>query len=257
MSKELQLYNLNKIDDKLKLPDSYKGKVYKNGGLTKFNPRKWTIEEINWVNMLKQKGLTTKQISECLDRDFTQVSIKLKRISKSEKTYNMKHVEDKYYQNDYFLSVINPKSVLDLYSGSSSYYEDKVAELWTNDINSDFGTYYSEKAEKLCAKLWYEGFKCDLIDLDPFGSAYDCFDLCIKMAKKGLIITFGELGHRRFKRLDYVSRYYGIQSMDENWLTCMIKEIQRIGLRNKKILIPEIVKDWNNIGRVYFKIIKQ
>ena len=56
--------------------------------------------------------------------------------------------------------------------------------------------------------------KFDLIDLDPFGSAYDCFDLAIKMAKKGLCITLGELGHKRWKRLDFVSSHYGIDNID-------------------------------------------
>ena len=56
----------------------------------------------------------------------------------------------------------------------------------------------------------WHNYRFDLIDIDPFGSAYDCFDLSIKIAEKGLIITYGEMGHIRWKRLDYVNRIYNI-----------------------------------------------
>ena len=53
------------------MPSEYKGEYTKNGGLTKFQPRKWTEKEIEWVMMLKEKGFNTKQIAECIDRDVT------------------------------------------------------------------------------------------------------------------------------------------------------------------------------------------
>ena len=36
----------------------------------------------------------------------------------------------------------------------------------------------------------------------------------------------------------------------------MIKEIQRIGLMNKKVLNVEFKRDWNGISRVWFSIEK-
>ena len=83
-----------------------------------------------------------------------------------------------------------------------------------------------------------------------------CFDLAIKMSKKAIIITLGELGHKRFKRLDYVRRYYGIEKLNDFTTDNLIKHIIKIGERNKKLLIPVYIKDWNNIARVYFKIKK-
>ena len=238
------------------MPDEYKGEIIKNGGVTKFNPRKWTEKEIEWCIMLKEKGFSIKKISECIGRDSVQVSIKMKRLGKKYKSYNDKHREEKYFYNDKFISLINPKTILDLFSGYPSYYENKVEELITNDINSDFKTYYSEKAENLVCKLWYEGYKFDLIDIDPFGSAYDCFDLSIKMAKKGLIITFGELGHLRFNRIDFVKRYYNIDKIEDFTIENLTNHIIKIGERNKKKLIPIFIKEWRNIGRVYFSIDK-
>lgn len=91
------------------------------------------------------------------------------------------------------------------------------------------------------------------MDLDPFGSAYDCFDLAIKMAKIGVFITFGELGHKRWKRLDYVRRYYGIKSMEDLTLDNLVKEVQKIGARNKCLLTPVFQREWRRTGRVWFK----
>lgn len=103
-------------------------------------------------------------------------------------------------------------------------------------------------------EMFIEGKTFDLVDLDPFGSAYDSFDLAVKMAKKGVIITLGELGHKRWKRLDYVSRYYGINSLEDFTIENLIKHIQMIGKRNKKNLTPLFIREWQNIGRVWFTV---
>jgi hypothetical protein len=243
------------IDKEHYLSSEYLGKETKNGGLTKNNPRKWTEEEIDWALNLKEKGFKNKDIAKFLYRELVSVSIKMKRLAKKNGvTYNEPHREDKYLHNDLFLEEIRPKLVLDLFSGANSYYEGKVDELYTNDIDERFNTYYSEKAEKLVCKLYYENAKFDLIDIDPFGSAYDCFDLCIKMAKKGLIITLGEIGHKRWKRLDFVRSHYGIDKLEDFTSKRIVDEIIKIGLRNKKKLTPIFLNDYRNISRVYFKI---
>jgi len=245
------------VDNFYKMPSDFKGKEKTKTHLTKNTPREWTEKELQWVEMLLNKGFTTKQISECIDRDSVQVSIKLKRISKKDgETYNEKHRDDKYFYNDLFLNEIKPKSILDLYAGANSYYEDKVEELYTNDINKTFNTYYSESAEKLVHRLYYEGNKYDLIDVDPFGSAYECFDCAIKMARKGIIITFGEMGHIRFKRVDYVNRIYGINNLEDFTIENLIQNVIKIGERNKKKLVPVYVRNYRNISRVYFEISK-
>ncbi len=250
----MDLFN---TDKEYFLPKEYMGKETKNGGLTKNNPRKWTDKEIEWALSLKEKGFKNKDISKFLYRELVSVSIKMKRLAKKNGvTYNEPHREDKYFHNDLFLSEIKPKTVLDLFSGANSYYDGKVDELYTNDIDERFNTYYSEKAEKLVCKLYYENAKFDLIDIDPFGSAYDCFDLCIKMAKKGLIITIGEMGHKRWKRLDFVRSHYGIESLEDFTSKRIVHEIIKIGARNKKKLIPIFLNDYRNISRVYFKIEK-
>ena len=96
--------------------------------------------------------------------------------------------------------------------------------------------------------------KYDIVDLDPFGSCYECVDLSVKMARKGIVVTFGEMGHKRFKRLDFVRRFYGIDNMGDFTTQRLIDEIAKIGRRNKKELIPVFVKEWRLISRVYFEI---
>ena len=366
---------LFKIKNKYKLPNKYKGKKTKNGGLTINDPRKWTKKEIEWLLMLQEKNLTLKQIAQCLDRDVVSVSIKSKRLKKENgKTYNEKHRYSKYLSNEDFIKIVKPKSVLDLYSGKESYYNDKVDLVVANDINKKYkldtnldslkclckhyyknnkfdlvdldpfgsaydcfdlaikiaksldrelvsvqikikrlkketGKTYNEKHRqdkyntnnmfldkvnvksvldvfageksfyknkcdtlvtndkeknyrcnynmdsfKLLCKLYSENKSFDLIDLDPFGSAYDCFDIAIKMSKKAIIITFGELGHLRWKRLDFVKQRYNINNLENFKIEKMIEKVIKIGKRNKKKLNPIFIKKWTNIGRVYFKV---
>lgn len=237
------------------MPSEYKGEYTKNGGLTKFQPRKWTEKEIEWVNMLKAKGLNTKQIAECIDRDITQVSIKIKRLGKKSMTYNQGHFEEKFAVNYDFVKEIKPKSVLDVFAGYGSVYKKlNCNNVVSNDKNEKSNTEYHLEALDFVCQMYIDKRKFDLVDLDPFGSAYDCFDLAIKMAKKGLVITLGELGHKRFKRLDFVRRYYRIETLEDFTTDNLVKHIIKIGERNKKTLTPIYVKDWRNIARVYFKI---
>lgn len=220
------------------IPIEYIGDYTTNCGYTTTTPR---------------KGYSNKEIAVSLNRSETSVSIKVKRLGKKQNTYNQKHVEEKYELNNAFLNELKPTTILDLYCGVNSVYK-KNYNATTNDISKDIEADYHEDAFKLICKLYYENKKYDLIDLDPFGSAYDCFDIAVKMAKKGLIITLGELGHKRWKRLDYVGSHYDINSLEDFTIEKLIEHIQKIGLKNKKNLVVWQYREWRNIGRVYFKI---
>lgn len=235
-----------------KMPDEYKGKTNKSGGYTKSKPRVWTNEELAWVKNLLDEGYSAEEIAKSIDRTHTSVAIKIKRLGKKDNSYNKKHVIEKYEINNRFLQEIKPADVLDVYCGEKNFYQNY--DGISNDINSEIDCEYHMDAVKLCCKLYSMNEKFDIVDLDPFGSAYDCFDLAIKMAKKGLVITLGELGHKRWKRLDFVSRYYDINSLEDFTMENLIEHIQKIGLRNKKKLIVYEAREWQLIGRVWFKI---
>lgn len=238
----------NELLSPYKMPEQYKGKMLTHGGITKFTPRKWTQEEEDYCKMLKDKNFSTKQIAECIGRDELQVSIKMKRLAKANNTYNDPHRAEKYQKNNEFLKALQPKTILDLFAGKVSFYEGK-ATVTANDISFN-GV---DALDFLCQK-YVSKEKYDLVDLDPFGSAYDCFDLAIKVAQKGLIITLGEMGHKRWKRLDFVKRHYFIEKIEDFTTENLIKHILAIGERNKKKLTPVIVCEWRNISRVYFLI---
>lgn len=214
--------------------------------------RAWTEEDIKQLLELKSEGLNRVQIAEIIGRTETAVAIKLKRLKKVTNEYNKPHVIQKRQLNIQYEQELKPESILELYAGENHTY--KCKNTIRNDINPKCDADIHEDALKVICKLYYMGEKYDYIDLDPFGSAYDCFDLAIKMAKKGIAITFGEYGHKRFKRYDYVKTRYNISSLEEFTIENLIKRVQEIGIQNKKDLQVWDYKEWKNIGRVWFII---
>lgn len=235
-----------------KMPEQYKGKSNAKTEYVATVPREWTKEEIGWLFRCLEQGLTAQEIAYSMDRSLISVKTKIQKLRKKNNTYNEKYVDEKYKANEAFLEVLKPNSVLDLYTGEKNYYKDYDAE--TNDINERIPADHHMDALKCICMLYSQGKKYDLVDLDPFGSAYDCFDLAIKMAQKGLIVTLGEMGGHRWRRLDYVKRCYGIETFEDFTIDNLIKHIQKIGARNKKNLRVFTVMKWTNIGRVYFWI---
>ena len=235
-----------------KMPDNFKGEYTKECGYTATAPRRWTKQEIDWCNDALEQGYSYKDIAESIDRSETSVSIKLKRLQKPKNTYNVSHLADKLCTNHEFLRYLDPEDILDVYAGQESFY--KNYHVISNDEDEEANTTYHMDALKCLCHQYLEGEKFDLVDLDPYGSAYECFDLAIKIAKKGLSITLGELGHKRFKRLDFVRSHYGITKMEDFTSENLVKHIQQIGLQNKKLLKVWKLKNWKLISRVYFTI---
>ena len=234
-----------------KMPDSFKGKVYKKSKYLKTAPREWTALEIEYLIEMNSIGFSSREIAESMDRSEVSVSVKLKRLGKKNNRYEGKHSLEKRDIDTSFVQRISPSKIITLMGGTKelSYTSNMQNEVY-NKVNSSFG----ESALKILAKKYIEDEEYDYIDLDTFASCYDAFDLAIKMAKKGLAITLGELGHKRFKRLDFVERYYQISDMKDFTLDNLITHIQKIGLRNKKKLVVYNKKEWTNVGRVWFMI---
>lgn len=239
-----------------RMPKEYYSEETKKTEYTVTQPRKWSEKEIEWMQEKKKEGYSSSELAESMNRSEVSVSIKLKRLSKSDGNYNSKHLLDKYQTNRDFLETISPKTILDVFCGEKSFYRTEYENIktTTNDKDKKFEADYHLDALKFMCLMYQEGGSFDVVDLDPFGSAYDCFDLAIKMAKKGIIITLGELGHKRFKRLDFVGRMYGIETLEDFTTETIVNEIIKVGRKNKKELTPVFVKEWHGISRVYFKI---
>lgn len=176
-------------------------------------------------------------------------------MHKSDKTYNKEHINEKRKCNQLFLDKINPKTILDVFSGEGTpEYKLNKYTVISNDISKDVTADYHLDYLKFLCLMYSENRKFDYVDLDPFGSAYDGFDLAIKMANKGLAITLGEMGHVRWKRLDFVKYRYDITCIKDFTSDNLIKKIKEIGRRNHKDLEVYLKKDWHNISRVWFII---
>jgi len=244
------------------------------GEFTKSIPRDWTDDDIASLKKHKAQGLSDEKIGKLMNRTAVAVQIKWRKLRKKDDAYNDAHRMRKYKFNVRFLNQMRPQSILDLYAGFQPFYTDWYSreseknhdvKLVTNDKNAAFRESgkltYSMDALKLLCKFYLEGVSFDVIDLDPFGSAYECFDLAIKQANKGIAITYGEMGHVRWKRLDFVERFYGINALEDFKLDNLVKKTQEIGMQNKKLLEPILIMDLQggrgaNISRVYYKITK-
>ena len=219
-------------------------------GIIKTNPKKWSLQEEQLILELKSSGKTIAEIAETTSRSEISISIKMKRLTKTGDTYNKKHRDDKYKHNQLFIEMIKPKSILDLYAGNSFYKEN----VTTNDKDSRFGCEYNMEALDLLCVMHLDRRKFDIVDLDPYGSAVAEFPLALRLAKKGIVITLGELGHKRWKRLDFVSKWHNIQSMEDFTTERIIDHLVRIGLQHKKKLTPVFIREYNRISRVWFQI---
>ncbi len=218
----------------------------------------WSKEEIDKLNTLLNNNVKQSTIAKELNRSITSVQLKIKRLKLKEGTYNEKHQLNKYLANKKYLDYLKPKSVLDVYAGSKSYYENKVDNLITNDINTDYKTNYNLNAFDLLCQLYLDKVTFDLIDLDPYGSAAENVYLATKLANKGLIVTYGELGHKKFKRLDYVSKFYNINTLDDFNLKNLINHTKLIAKQNKKVLeVHTAYMFYAGLGRVYYKVNEQ
>ena len=109
-------------------------------------------------------------------------------------------------------------------------------DVTTNDKNPEIKADYNEDAERLIYKLYYEKNIYDIVDIDPFGSLYECLELGVKMAKRGLCVTFGHLRLKQLRCLDFMRDRYGIETIDEMNVDSLIAYVIKVGRRNGKTL---------------------
>jgi len=190
-------------------------------------------------------------------------------LMKSTYSYNLKHVDSKYSDNDEFVEFINPKSILDLFAGTCYYekYKKNGIEVVQNDINGkdndmlkSYNFDYTIDADKLLGKFIYENKKFDIVDIDPFSSPIIYVQNAIKIAKKGIIVTFGDFSMLKLPKMNklslkmYINRVYGVRSITDLSIEKAIRLVQQIGgICKKRLEVFKISKNSNHY-RVYFKI---
>jgi len=221
-------------------------------GVIKSEPKGWTDEEVINMLELKKKRLSFDEIGKIFNRTAYSCNRKYYKLMKKLDTYNDKHRHLKYEYNKQFLQQVNAESLLDVFSGGVSWWKQNTQlNVIDNDIKIEGADYKLDAFDFL---YQHRKKKVDIVDLDPFGSAYDCFDFALQIANKGLIITFGEIVGRRFNRQDFVEHRYGMDYIEDFTTDKMSEYVEKRALIYRKILTPIIKAEMTNISRVYYKI---
>jgi hypothetical protein len=235
----------------LSMPPEFLGEMKTQSIYTKSVPREWTVAEVEWMTSCLDAGYSVEDVATASGRTKISVSTKVKRMSKVADSYNKKHRELKYLANGMFVSTIEPASVLDVFAANSYYLDTDIKKVVTNDKDTRFATDYHLDAFTLMCQMVVENKKFDVVDLDPYGSAYDCLPMALRIARKGLVISFGEWGHKRWKRFDYVRPRYGIDSIEAFTSEAFFAELNRLAsIEKKKITVLDAIQ-YGNFLRVY------
>ena len=84
------------------MPKEFVGEQLTKTEYVKNAPRRWTKEEIEWCLKLREEGFNVKDIALSTGREEVSVSIKMKRLTKKDDSYNKKHIEEKYKVNEVY-----------------------------------------------------------------------------------------------------------------------------------------------------------
>jgi hypothetical protein len=221
-------------------------------GVIKSEPKGWSDEEISKMLELKKQGLSFDDIGKMFGRTAYSCNRKYYKLMKKLDTYNDKHRDLKYDYNKQFLQKVDAESLLDAFSGGVSWWKQNTElKVIDNDINIEGADYKLDAFDFL---YQHRKKQFDIVDLDPFGSAYDCFDFALQIAQKGLIITFGEIVGRRFNRQDFVEYRYGMNYIEDFTTEKLSEYVVKRALIYRKVLTPIIKAEMTNISRVYYKI---
>ena len=117
-------------------------------------------------------------------------------------TFSKKEGQKKFKLDKDFFQYLKAKSVIDAFAGTCKTYPKEVT--LSNDINKAVKATYHMDANKFLNSLTQTA---DLVDLDPFGCCNNCWEQGIRLANRGIIITYGEVKVWRYHCKDY--EYWG------------------------------------------------
>ncbi len=222
-----------------------------------FPAQEWSPSDISLLKDLKAKGHSIFQIGYVMKRTNESVKAKLKEFHRTDIAENNPRIQKKYDFNENFLSDIEPDSILDVYAGKVSFYKSYAnsnnIRLVTNDIEYS-GHDYKEDATIVLSRLYSQYQTFDLVDLDPCGAVYHSIRDGLRIAKKGIIMTFGEFSMKNYHRFELVGPCYGIHTPEDFTIENMIKVVEMIALQFKKVLIIKYQTKSQLTQRIYFEI---
>lgn len=214
---------------------------------------------INKIIELKEEGFSYKHLSDKFGYSTELIKAWVNKNKKAKNTYNKDHVEEKYEINKDFFEKINPETILDLYCGRNRFWASNygsVCKVISNDNLKDKKADPDYKmtinADQLLQAYLMVDKHFDLIDIDPYGSPRDCIEAGIKLADKGLIITFGDFKNRKRFSSETQNLFedYNI-NLPKNKITIDHIADFVVKLSNNKFEVWGII-EWKNCDRIYF-----
>ena len=220
----------------------------------KTKSRQWTNKEEQTAYKYYKQGYTLTEIANRLNRSPTSIKNKIRRLKKKRgvNNYDQDHTIDKHLTNQRFIRHIQPYSILDVFNAGNTQYNHIPVHI-TNDIDTRFKTTYHLDAMDLLLQEQDKKNKYDIVDLDPYGAVLKYLPYALPLTRKAIILTYGELLHKQYKRTDTVQQY-GITTPEQLNLENLIKITIHLAIQNGVKIKPVIIKDYKYIGRVYYEI---
>jgi len=208
------------------------------------------------------RGVPLTHVARHLGMDYGKAQaiwrlIKIDMRGEDYSRYGMFKYKEKCAMNAQFFDLLNPKSILDVYAGQS-FWKQHIeesghdCEVTTNDIDPEMEADHQLDALEFLCLMYPREF--DIVDLDPFGSAAKCTELAVQMATKGFIQTYGEMEFRRFREMDLVSRWYGIEEWEDWTLDNLGEATKKIARRNLIDLEVLFVRQYHHMGRIWYTV---
>jgi tRNA G26 N,N-dimethylase Trm1 len=147
---------------------------------------------------------------------------------------------------------------VDAFAGMNKKYATmKDVKVITNDIDQKCPTEYHLPADRFLSQMYADARNVDLVDLDPYGSCWDCLPLAIKLARKGLIISYGDFSNWRYKRWEIIQYQVGCIPKDIDQYRGLLigVTIQMAMSYAKKKLVPVYAFSPNKyFTRIYYQV---
>jgi len=165
----------------------------------------------------------------------------------------------KYDADRAFAKEIQADTIVDAFAGDSRKYSPLKNVNWiiTNDIDQKCKTDFHLPADRFLAQMYGEARNVDLVDLDPYGSCWDCLPTAVKLARKGLIVSYGDFSNWRYKRWEIIQYQLGCvpESLEQYGQLLMLMTMRMGMTYAKKKLIPKYKYSPNKyFVRIYYTV---
>jgi hypothetical protein len=151
---------------------------------------------------------------------------------RSKKNRYAERQDFKYDLDRKFVKELGAVTIIDAYAGTSNRYASMKLEVMSNDLDNTCNTNYHLCADRFLNLIHGSGMTADVVDLDPYASCWHCLPTAIKLANKGLVVTYTDYTNWRFHRTAVIERQIGTRP--KNW------EEYRIGLILATIDMAEV-----------------